>query len=606
MAFKLFSFEKANKHKHKHTDKHKINVISEEEILQRKVEDTLAREEDSSQNTSFKKSSSNVYKNKAEDSDLNHESTGKLRTANVLLIDDDFQKSILVPSINKKSDLDILPDDRKPEPQIDPEVQDVIFKLYPEKYLNAINNGTIKVKIESSSWDVFFIDAGRLIIEKNKASIGLLQRVFNIGFNRAARIMDQLAEAGVVSEESSTRARQILMNMTEFENFVKNDFKYLAYKEKSTEHLSNEQYCDLWSHSYSYFSHETYIKAEEQLNKETESLLSEKEEIPKKNMFRSFTTIDNLKKRKNCIIANCKFSTPSSFVLSTIKKCSPARLHLVLIDDKRYFSQFSDFYLLYYNWSNNERLIKILNWCIEERDKRQKHTLDLGLQKYEPLINTNELPIMIVVRELYNVLQINGVREKLLQLLVNSYQFGIYFIGFSQYDYLNLGVNSFRNMTEFITEEEAFELFDGYKKNQRIDLFDQETNTQIGRSSGDMSNIDIMDGIGFEQYCASVLKANRFTNITVTKTSGDYGADIIAVRDQIKYAIQCKRSVTPIGNKAVQEVIASRSVYNCHVGVVLTNNFFTNNARVLASKNNILLWDRNDLLKMSSLNRTGV
>ena len=58
--------------------------------------------------------------------------------------------------------------------------------------------------------------------EKNKASIVLLQRVFKIGFNRAARIMDQLADAGVVSEESSTRARQVLMTMPEFEEYLEN------------------------------------------------------------------------------------------------------------------------------------------------------------------------------------------------------------------------------------------------------------------------------------------------------------------------------------------------------------------------------------------------
>ena len=68
--------------------------------------------------------------------------------------------------------------------------------------------------------DEYFVEAGRFIIEKNKASIGLLQRVFKIGFNRAARIMDQLAEAGVVSEESSTRARQVLMTMPEFEAYL--------------------------------------------------------------------------------------------------------------------------------------------------------------------------------------------------------------------------------------------------------------------------------------------------------------------------------------------------------------------------------------------------
>ena len=70
--------------------------------------------------------------------------------------------------------------------------------------------------------DEHFEEAGRFIIEKNKASIGLLQRVFKIGFNRAARIMDQLADAGVVSEESSTRARQVLMTMPEFEEYLEN------------------------------------------------------------------------------------------------------------------------------------------------------------------------------------------------------------------------------------------------------------------------------------------------------------------------------------------------------------------------------------------------
>ena len=50
----------------------------------------------------------------------------------------------------------------------------------------------------------------RLIIDKDKASIGMLQRMFKIGFNRAARIMDQLAEAGVVGEEEGTKPRKVL------------------------------------------------------------------------------------------------------------------------------------------------------------------------------------------------------------------------------------------------------------------------------------------------------------------------------------------------------------------------------------------------------------
>lgn len=71
-----------------------------------------------------------------------------------------------------------------------------------------------------SRYDEYFAEAGRFIIDKNKASIGMLQRVFKIGFNRAARIMDQLAEAGVVSEENGTRARQVLMDMPAFERLL--------------------------------------------------------------------------------------------------------------------------------------------------------------------------------------------------------------------------------------------------------------------------------------------------------------------------------------------------------------------------------------------------
>ncbi len=68
--------------------------------------------------------------------------------------------------------------------------------------------------------DVYFADAGRFVIEQEKASIGKLQRVFSIGFNRAARIMDQLYEYGVVSEEAGTKPRNVLMTMEEFEQLL--------------------------------------------------------------------------------------------------------------------------------------------------------------------------------------------------------------------------------------------------------------------------------------------------------------------------------------------------------------------------------------------------
>ena len=68
--------------------------------------------------------------------------------------------------------------------------------------------------------DVLFVEAGKFIIEKDKASIGMLQRWFKIGFNRAARIMDQLADAGVVGEEEGTKPRKVLMSMEQFEQYL--------------------------------------------------------------------------------------------------------------------------------------------------------------------------------------------------------------------------------------------------------------------------------------------------------------------------------------------------------------------------------------------------
>ena len=71
-----------------------------------------------------------------------------------------------------------------------------------------------------SDVDSHFAEAGKFIIEKEKASIGMLQRVFKIGFNRAARIMDQLCEAGVVGPEEGTKPRKVLMSMEEFEQYL--------------------------------------------------------------------------------------------------------------------------------------------------------------------------------------------------------------------------------------------------------------------------------------------------------------------------------------------------------------------------------------------------
>jgi len=112
------------------------------------------------------------------------------------------------------------------------------------------------------------------------------------------------------------------------------------------------------------------------------------------------------------------------------------------------------------------------------------------------------------------------------------------------------------------------------------------------------NNLDSMDGHEFENFCADILRKNGYENVQVTRGSGDQGVDIIAYKDDVKYGIQCKCYSSDVGNKAVQEVFSGKTFYSCHVGVVLTNSYFTNAAIQLAKNTGIVLWDRDKLLKM--------
>ena len=93
---------------------------------------------------------------------------------------------------------------------------------YNQQIEQQVNSPVTAAGMSGDDRDVHFEEAGKFIIEKEKASIGMLQRMFKIGFNRAARIMDQLCDAGVVGPEEGTKPRKVLMSMEEFQNYLEN------------------------------------------------------------------------------------------------------------------------------------------------------------------------------------------------------------------------------------------------------------------------------------------------------------------------------------------------------------------------------------------------
>ena len=108
-------------------------------------------------------------------------------------------------------------------------------------------------------------------------------------------------------------------------------------------------------------------------------------------------------------------------------------------------------------------------------------------------------------------------------------------------------------------------------------------------------SIDYMSGEEFENFCAKLLISNGYKNVKTTKASGDHGIDILAIKDDELYAIQCKCYQKNVGNSAVQEAYTGRELYNANYPVVMTNRYFSPQAQAEAKRLGVLLWDRDTI-----------
>lgn len=100
-----------------------------------------------------------------------------------------------------------------------------------------------------------------------------------------------------------------------------------------------------------------------------------------------------------------------------------------------------------------------------------------------------------------------------------------------------------------------------------------------------------MTGHDYEYVVADYLRSRGYHSVKVTKGSGDFGVDVIATKNGIKYAVQCKLYSSPVGVSAVQEVVAGKAYYGCKGAMVVTNSTFTAAAHKLADMNDVKLLD---------------
>lgn len=115
----------------------------------------------------------------------------------------------------------------------------------------------------------------------------------------------------------------------------------------------------------------------------------------------------------------------------------------------------------------------------------------------------------------------------------------------------------------------------------------------------EISEVDEFEsGYDFEEYIAGLLEELDFSDVEITNPSRDFGADIIAYKDEEKYAFQCKLYSDTVGLYAVQEVYAAKAYYNCDVAIAVTNNKFTSSAKELSKATDVILWDREKLTEI--------
>lgn len=116
----------------------------------------------------------------------------------------------------------------------------------------------------------------------------------------------------------------------------------------------------------------------------------------------------------------------------------------------------------------------------------------------------------------------------------------------------------------------------------------------------DNFGVDSMSPLEFEQFCASLLQSAGWQT-KLTKASGDQGVDVIADKGSVRLAVQCKKYASPVGNAAVQEVIAGMQFVSAAYGAVVTNSSFTPSAVELANVANIALLHHSELSSIDSV-----
>lgn len=463
-----------------------------------------------------------------------------------------------------------------------------IFKFFPIKikfnsskqvYGKKVNqeefsNETVKIPSNFKEvLDPMFEEILKFTIDTGKISASLLQRRFRLGYDRAARLVDQLENFGVIGPANGAKPREVLVN--DFTEIVFDDFELDI---KKSDNINENKESDNTSYN--------HTRTEGLINfmKEKFDITSNyKNDGQKLNLF------------KNSYITNHNDNL-TNLLEYLIKENTPLHLKLVLLDTR--ITTFMNYkfvpHLLVPVFSDLKKSSLVLEKLVAEMNNRYELLLKnnyKNIKQYNDNVVGEKIPyIFTFIYDINDVIKFQDANVPLQELIRLGESVGIILLLSSSLNRSNVNLGKFDG---FINNMSSFQL------NKII--------SDVNEFKDELNEIDQdLDGFQFEEKAKELLIKNGFEYVEVTKQSNDYGVDIIAFKDDIKYSIQCKKQIKPVGVSAVQEVIASKSMTNAHVAVVFTNNTFTKQAKILAEKNKVLLWDRSKLKELLNSNSTEI
>lgn len=421
-----------------------------------------------------------------------------------------------------------------------------------------------EIEDKYSTKDPLYNEVVEFVVQQGKASSSLIQRRFRLGYNRACELLDLMEKQGIIGPATgSMKPRDVLVGPDN------SNYNVAEHKIRKLIKLSSEEY--------------RMKKLNDNRKNKTIS------EIMKEYNIDSEYNDNNdisMSLKNSLITCSTKLEDKTNFINSIIKYCSPDKTKLVILDME--LVELMDYYglphLITPIMTTSEKFDETLKKMLLEMEDRYNLLLKKGVKSikdYNNLDDVNKLPnIVIIVNEIFNLLDMKKIYDNLIKLLLNGERVGIKIVVFSKLNHKELKLGTMESLINIYSKYDFKKIIDGIPETNEYEINDE------------------MNGFDFEEYTAELLKANGFEDVEVTNFSGDFGVDIIAFKDDIKYAIQCKKYSSPVGIKAVQEVIGSKSMNDCHVAVVLTNNTFTKSAKELAKKNNVLLWDGEKLQEL--------